>query len=221
MKKIVFSLLLVSSLSFSQIQKQLGEFNKITSFDRIDVLLIPSDENKIILDGKNAEEVELVNKNGELKVRMPITKLLKGDDISATIYFKELDAIEANEGSRIACESTIESNTFDIIAKEASEIKVKVNVEKLTARITNGSTLTIAGNADNQDLIVNSGANFEGENLKTLQTTITVNAGGEANINASRLVDAKVRAGGNITIYGKPKQINQKTIAGGTIKEAN
>lgn len=221
MKKIVFSLLLVSSLSFSQIQKQLGEFNKITSFDRIDVLLIPSDENKIILDGKNAEEVELVNKNGELKVRMPITKLLKGDDISATIYFKELDAIEANEGSRIACESTIESNTFDIIAKEGSEIKVKVNVEKLTARITNGSTLTIAGNADNQDLIVNSGANFEGENLKTLQTTITVNAGGEANINASRLVDAKVRAGGNITIYGKPKQINQKTIAGGTIKEAN
>jgi hypothetical protein len=221
MKRVFYFLLVVSSVGFSQVQKQLGEFNKITSFDRIDVLLIPSDENKIILDGENAEEVELVNKNGELKVRLPITKLLKGDDISATIYFKELDAIEANEGSRIACESTIESNTFDIIAKEGSEIKVKVNVEKLTARIANGSTLTIAGNADNQELVINSGANFEGENLKTLQTTITVNAGGEANINASRLVDAKVRAGGNITIYGKPKQINQKTIAGGTIKEAN
>jgi hypothetical protein len=221
MKRVFYFLLVVSSVGFSQVQKQLGEFNKITSFDRIDVLLIPSDENKIILDGENAEEVELVNKNGELKVRLPITKLLKGDDISATIYFKELDAIEANEGSRIACESTIESNTFYIIAKEGSEIKVKVNVEKLTARIANGSTLTIAGNADNQELVINSGANFEGENLKTLQTTITVNAGGEANINASRLVDAKVRAGGNITIYGKPKQINQKTIAGGTIKEAN
>ena len=34
------------------------------------------------------------------------------------------------------------------------------------------------------------------------------------------LVDAKVRAGGNIMIFGKPKKINQKTVAGGNIKEA-
>jgi len=33
-------------------------------------------------------------------------------------------------------------------------------------------------------------------------------------------VEAKVRAGGDITIYGKPKQINQKVIAGGSIEEA-
>ena len=33
-------------------------------------------------------------------------------------------------------------------------------------------------------------------------------------------VDAKVRAGGDIVIFGKPKQINQKVIAGGTITES-
>jgi hypothetical protein len=32
-------------------------------------------------------------------------------------------------------------------------------------------------------------------------------------------VDAKVKAGGSIYIYGKPKQINQQTILGGTIIE--
>jgi hypothetical protein len=37
----------------------------------------------------------------------------------------------------------------------------------------------------------------------------------------TELVDAKVRAGGDILIYGKPSNINQKTIAGGSIKEAN
>ena len=36
---------------------------------------------------------------------------------------------------------------------------------------------------------------------------------------ASDLVDAKVRAGGTILIHGKPKQINQKTIAGGSIEQ--
>jgi len=50
---------------------------------------------------------------------------------------------------------------------------------------------------------------------------ITVNAGGDSDVYATDLVEAKVRAGGDIIIYGKPKQINQKIVAGGTIKEAN
>ena len=37
---------------------------------------------------------------------------------------------------------------------------------------------------------------------------------------ATDLVDAKTRAGGEIIIYGKPKQINEKKIAGGTIEQA-
>ena len=54
----------------------------------------------------------------------------------------------------------------------------------------------------------------------TQQTTVTVNAGGLANVYATDLVDAKTRAGGTITIFGKPKQINEKTVAGGNIVQA-
>ena len=109
MKKIIYSLLIVSSFAFAQETKNIGDFNKVTSFDRIDVFLIPSDENKVQLDGKDKEEVELVNKNGELKIRMPLTKLLDGDNISVTVYYKNLTAVEANEGSRIACGDKISS----------------------------------------------------------------------------------------------------------------
>ena len=69
-------------------------------------------------------------------------------------------------------------------------------------------------------MFANSGGIYEGKDLKTNQTTITANAGGEADIFATDFVDAKVRAGGDITIYGKPKQINQKVVAGGNITEA-
>ena len=68
--------------------------------------------------------------------------------------------------------------------------------------------------------LVNSGGVYEAEKLTTNQTVITSNAGGEADVYATDLVDAKVRAGGDITIYGKPKQINQKIVAGGSIEEA-
>lgn len=219
MKKLIFSLLVVSQIAYSQTEKAVGDFNKVTSFDKIDVILIPSDENKVILNGSGSDEVEVVNKNGELKIRMPLTKLLSGDNVSATVYFKEIDAVEANEGSRISCETIFDTTIFNVIAKEGSEVTIKINVEKLNLRVANGSTVSISGKATNQDIIVNSGGNYNAEKLTTKQTTITSNAGGNATIFATNLVDAKVRAGGKIFIYGNPKQITQKIIAGGKIEE--
>jgi hypothetical protein len=220
MKKIVFSLLLISTVAFAQETKNVGDFNKVTSFDRIDVFLVQSDENKVQLDGKEADEVELVNKNAELKIRMPLTKLLDGDNISVTVYYKKITAVEANEGSRIACGDKINSVVFDVIAKEGSEVKLILDVEKLSVRTANGSKVSLEGNADIQDVLVNSGGIYEAEKLTSQITTVACNAGGEAAVFATNIVDAKVRAGGEITIFGKPKQITKKIVAGGTIEQA-
>ncbi|PWA06942.1 head GIN domain-containing protein [Flavobacterium psychrotolerans] len=219
MKKLFLSLFFISSIAFAQVEKDLGDFNKVTSFDQIDVSLIPSDENKIILDGEGADLVELVNKNGELKIRMPLTKLLKGDAISATVYYKDIDAVEANEGSRIYSEATFKVINFDIIAKEGSEIKLKLDTDRVSVKATSGSKVYLEGKVKNQDLTINSGAILDAKKLITTQTIITANAGGEAEIFATDFVDAKVRAGGTISIFGKPKQINKKVVAGGTITE--
>ena len=220
MKKIVYSILFISSIAFSQTEKEVGDFNKVTSFDQIDVILIPSSENKVLLNGSGSNEVELVNKNGELKIRMPLTKIMSGDNISATVYYKSIEAVEANEGSRISSEATFKATSFDIIAKEGSEIRIKLSVDRLTVKVANGSKVRVEGNTSNQDVLINSGGIYEAEKLRSNQVSITVNAGGEAAIFATDFVDAKVRAGGDIVIFGKPKQINQKVIAGGTITES-
>ena len=219
MKKIIYSLLLVSTIVFSQTEKQVGTFSKVTAFDKIEVFLVKSSENKVVLKGAKSSEVELVNKSGELKIRMSLGNLLQGDDVSATVYYTSIDAIEANEGSRISSNDTFDGLLFDIIAKEGSEIKIKLEVDKLKAKTSQGSILILDGNAAYADILVNSGGKYEAKNLITKQTTITGNAGGEADVYATDLVDAKVRAGGTILIYGKPKQINQKVVAGGSIEQ--
>lgn len=221
MNKIALVIILsITQFGFSQVEKKVGDFNKVTTFDKIDVLLIPSKENKVILNGIDSKEVELVNKDGELKIRMPLTKLLKGDAISATVYYVKIDAVEANEGSRIASDAVLESLSFDIIAKEGSEIKLKLETQRLKIKVTNGSKIHLEGKAQNQDVLINSGGIYKAENLISSQIIITANAGGEATIYATDFVDAKVRAGGNIIIFGKPKQIDQKVIAGGSIQES-
>jgi hypothetical protein len=211
----------IFSFGIAQTEKSVGDFTKVTAFDKIDVNLVASTENKVVLTGANSQEVELVNKNGELKIRMPLTKMLSGDDVSATVYYKKLDAVEANEGSRIASKDEISAINFDIICKEGSEIKLtNLQADRLQVRASAGSIVTIKGTIKNQDVLASSGAKYDGQDCITQQTVVTVNAGGIADVYATDIVDAKTRAGGDITIYGKPKQINQKTVAGGTIEQA-
>jgi hypothetical protein len=221
MKKLVYSILFISSIAFSQTEKEVGDFSKVTSFDKIDVTLISSDENKVVLTGDNSEKVELVNKNGELKIRMPLNRLMDGDNISATVYYKKIDAVEANEGSRISSNDVFKTTSFDIIAKEGAEVKVAVEVSSITVKTSSGANVTISGKANSQTAISNTGGNLDASTLKTTTTNVTVNAGGNAEVNASDVVDAKVRAGGKIIVFGKPKQINEKTFAGGKIEQAN
>ena len=218
MKKIVFSLLLISSLTYSQTEKKVGDFHKVTAFDQIEVQLIPSEENKVILSGTNADQAEVVNRNGELKLRMPLTKLLKGNTIHAKVYYTDLDAVEANEGSQISSEAVFKGMDFNIIAKEGAKIDIHLEVSKLNTKILSGGIVVIEGTAKNQEIIISTGGMYEGKELTTEQTVISINAGGEATVFATELVDAKVRVGGDILIYGKPKQVNQKTVAGGHIE---
>ena len=211
----------IFSFGIAQTEKNVGDFTKVTAFDKIDVNLVASSENKIVLTGANSQEVELVNKNGELKIKMPFGKLLKGDDVSATVYYKKIDAIEANEGSRVSSKDAITAINFHIICKEASEIKLtNLQADRMQVRTSAGSIVTVKGTVKNQDILSNSGGKYDGQDCKTQQTVVTVNAGGIAHVYATDLVDAKTRAGGEIKIYGKPKQINEKKIAGGTIEQA-
>jgi len=131
---------------------------------------------KIVLTGANSQEVELVNKNGELKIRMPLTKMLSGDNVSATVYYKKLEGVEANEGSRVSSKDEISAINFDIICKEGSEIKLThLQADRLQVRVSQGSIVTIKGNVKNQDILSNSGGKYDGQDCILPAEVLTCN----------------------------------------------
>ena len=220
MKKIVsITFILLAQIAFSQVTRDLGDFDSVKVFDKLSVKLIPSTENKIIITGARENEVEVLNKNGELKLRMPFPKLLSGDAIKIQLFFKKIETIDANEGSFVSSETPFKQTFIELDSSEGSQIKVELDVDKVDVRAVTGGIIDVSGNSTNQNITITSGGIFNGKELHTSQTSITVSAGGQAEVNATLLVDAKVKAGGSIDIYGKPKQINQKTILGGTITE--
>src|SRR6478672_1194598 len=185
MKSIVYSLLFFSSLGFSQIQIPVSNFTKITTFDQIDVMLIrTTGESKVVLNGTGSDVAEVVVKNLELKIRMPLLKLLKGDTISATVYYTtDLIQFEANEGSRIASNDYFHGTSLRFITKEAGQIQLKVEAGKINVRAGSGSKVSLSGTAKSQEVVTNTGAVYDGRNLVTSDTSINSNAGGDASVN--------------------------------------
>jgi hypothetical protein len=221
MKKIVIVLcLMIPFLGTSQVTKDLGEFENISVFDRISVQLIPSSENRIEITGSRSGDVEIINKNGSLKIRMALRKLLEGENVSAKLYFKQIDEINASEGSYVICDTPIKQTTLKVDAKEGAEVRLVLDVKKANLRAVTGGILKIKGNATNSDVSLGTGGILQGMDLETVQTTIKITTGGEADVRASELVDAKVRAGGNIMVFGSPQQINKSITLGGTINES-
>jgi hypothetical protein len=218
-KLIIAAAILVAQLSFGQVTKELGDFDAVKVFDKLSVKLVASSENKIVIKGAREAELEAVNKNGILKLRMPFPKLLSGDDLDITLYYKHIELIDVNEGATVTSSETIKVTSFKVSAQEGGKINADLDVDKLKVSSVSGGEITLTGKAENQVASLGAGGYLLASKLITSQTTVSVSAGGKADVNASTLVDAKVSAGGSIYIYGKPKQINQKTVFGGKIEE--
>ncbi|RZJ71947.1 head GIN domain-containing protein [Flavobacterium sp.] len=220
MRKLFFTIaVLGSSFGFSQVTKDPGDFTKVKVYDRISAELIPSDANKVEITGNRSKEVIIVNKNGELKLGMPATKLLQGEEIEAKIYYKEIKSVDASEGAFISSGKPLSAARLEVTAKEGAEIKLELDSEILKVKSVTGATVRLEGKASDSEISIGTGGIVEAKNLITERTDVSINAGGEADVNATKYVKARTKAGGEITIFGKPQTTDKKSILGGTITE--
>lgn len=224
MKNIIVTMcfILLSAIGFSQdnITKELGTFNEVKAYDGISVKLIKSDANKAVIKGKNKKDVEIVNKDGKLKIRMTVSEAFDGYNTFVELYHKEnIYIIDANEQAFIENSEPYKQTEIELKAQEGGEISVYLDVERLEVKAVTGGKIETFGKANLQEISINTGGEYMGQKLETRQAYVEVNAGGNAEINASEYAEAEVRAGGSIDVYGKPKVLDKKTFLGGKIKE--
>lgn len=224
MKKILITLsILVSTLGFAQreISKDIGEFSMIKVFDLIEVNMIPSTENRVVIKGLDTELVKVINDNGKLKIRMELEQRFNGDATFVEVYYTSVEVIDANEGAFITVNETLNQDQIELRSQEGGHIKVGLEVNSLEVRAVTGGIVETSGTAQNQDVTINTGGIYEARELVTKSTKVTIAAGGEAEVNAQEKAELKVTAGGDIYVYGDPIEFKKKTFAGGRIKRMN
>lgn len=217
--KVVVLFITTICLAQNPIEKTVGEFSELKVYDLIEVELVKSDKDKIVITGKNAEDVLVNNKNGTLKIKMKLEEAFDGNKTKVKLYYTNIDVIDANEGAYIHSEEVIKQFEVDLNAQEGAKINAILDVKYVNVRAVTGADIIASGTAKNQDVSIYTGGDYDGKELKTEYTEVSIRAAGEAYINASIKVTAKVRAGGDIYIYGNPDRVDESRVLGGRIKK--
>jgi len=218
MKKLIIALLLVvSGATYAQETKDVGDFTEVKVFDRMRVNLIKSSANKVILKGKDTDYIELVNKDGVLKIRMDLDKIFDGNETFVEVYYNDLKVIDGNEGAEIVVNELIEQPKIEIRVQEGAHVKAGLEVENAEMRAVTGGIINASGTAKIQNVEVNTGGIYEGKSLETTDTNLRIQAGGEADIFARRTAEVKIRAGGDVHVYGNPTELIKDKFIGGRV----
>ncbi|MEK9603723.1 MAG: head GIN domain-containing protein [Flavobacteriaceae bacterium] len=194
----------------------LREFINLKVYSGIEVKLIPSQENKVIVSGADRMDVVAKIKGHTLKIRHSLEHLLNPTFTYVELYHSEdLDEISLYQGTHLKADSTYRQTSISLKVQEGSSMTFKFDGEKLSSVVNTGGKLFLSGKVTNHQSVVSSGGSCEAETFETEQTKVSVTAGGLAYVNATQLLEAKVTAGGIIRIYGNPrKMITKKTIGG-------
>ncbi|MFD1094522.1 head GIN domain-containing protein [Salegentibacter chungangensis] len=205
-----------------KITHDLGNFTGIKVYDGVEVTLIKGDQNRAVITGSNRDEVEFKLDDGTLKIKMSIDNIWDDDDNTVVnLYYKKVDRIEAIQGTSVKVKDKMKQDRLHLETQEGADIFAEINVETLTSKCLTGGEIEVSGKADLQEVTIRAGGKYYAKNLNSNQVDISISAGGVADITAKKAVNAKVRAGGTVNVYGNPEVIDKNTLFGGNINRKN
>lgn len=216
---IIFAFFVLCGLEVlgQNVESDLGNFREVKTFNAVEVILVPSKENKIEITGHSRDKVKFQVVQDRLEIRLSLDNIWSDDNTVITVYGNSIGTVDANEASIVKTKGALEGDLIVLRSQEGASIFAEVNAECVRSKSVTGGNIRIIGKADNQKIEINTGGKYLGKDFRTKETEISVSSAGRGEIYATRYCKATAKLGGVVEIYGKPDEVDQKTSLGGKI----
>lgn len=217
MKKIISSLLALTLLfslvlgqeivSGENVQKRtIGSFHAVKTAAGIQVILTKGNKEELAVTASDADlvdKVKTVVTNGVLKISR------ENDDwkfwerrrnwrVVVYVSYTKLDGLEASSGGSIQAKS--------------------VDLDKLSADVSSGGSITVTGKAAALNVDGSSGGIFRGYDLSVTYCKADVSSGGGVQVTVEKEISAEASSGGYVRFKGDGLIRNINVSSGGTVR---
>ena len=219
-QKLILLLFVASAtqVGAQDLKENLNSFRELKTFNGVEVLVMPSSENRIEISGHSKDKVKFKVVEDRLEIRLSLDNLWSKDNTIIRVFGKNIETIDANEGSQIEVQGKIRTSNAVFKAQEGASIVSDVEAEEVYLKAISGGRLEIGGKAERSEMEANTGGQCYGRDLRTKETIASVGTAGRAEVYATSYVKATAKLGGVIEIYGNPKEVDTKTSLGGKIQ---
>ena len=219
MKKIIYlvALVVLPNLLSAQTERKIGDFQKLSVYDGINVELIKSDTNRVEINGKNTAYIVVKNKNGDLKIRLSVERRFSGNRTKVSVFYKSLYSIISHEGANVFSKDTINQADLNLKANSGSRQNMIVKLNTLQATATAGAKINIKGLAKYQELSATTGAEIMVSKVENEEANVVSTTGALIDVSTTKDLKVNSKIGGIINVHTKTDKITEKISVGGAV----
>ena len=211
------ALVVLPNLLSAQTERKIGDFQKLSVYDGINVELIKSDTNRVEITGKNTAYIVVKNKNGDLKIRLSVERRFSGNRTKVSVFYKTLYSIISHEGANIFSKDTINQADLNLKANSGSRQNMIVKLNTLQATATAGAKINIKGIAKYQELSATTGAEIMASKMENDEANAVSTTGALIDVATTKDLKVNGKIGGIINVHTKTDKITEKISVGGAV----
>ena len=201
--------------------RQLGEFTKIDMDGGAKVNLVQGSEHSITVEGSRrvVDQVLTQVNDGVLVINYRDRKLFEfwAESLTLTITFKDLSDFRLDGGVELMADDlTLED--FNLAINGGASVRMNnLLVNTLSMTLTGGGNIEVSGIAENHNVKVSGGTNYQAEDLKSANVSVEVIGAANVVVWATEKLNLNLAGAYSVSYWGSP-QITQSVTGLGEIK---
>ena len=234
---LIITFISATSLSFAQwggkkvngngdvttVNRSTGDYDGIKCAGFMDFKLVPGTEGKITIEAESnlIDYIITEVKNGDLIVKVKNNTNLKpsrNKPILITIPFESVNSVSLSGSGDVWNEGTLVSSNFDSSISGSGDVVLKISSSKAKASVSGSGDLTLKGSATDLVASVTGSGDFHGFDLDSTNVDVSVTGSGDAGVNCSGTLKARVTGSGDIEYRGNPTREDSKVTGSGSIQ---
>lgn len=232
MKKLAFTAILLSTVSFCLAQKTVYDpnailrevkgFHAIKVSDGIDLIISQGEEAVAVSasEEKLVERIKTVVNNGVLHISFDEPGRLSWNTnrkLKAYISYKTLNALSASGGCDVTIEGSLKTNELNLGISGGSDFRGKIEVDHFNIDQSGGSDVDVSGTAKEVSINASGGSDFNGYHLVTDICSIEASGGSDVEITVNKELTARASGASDISYRGSASIKESKTSGASSV----
>lgn len=228
--KHLFSLALLFSFSTliafadSQEKRDLPTFTSISLGVSATVHLKQGSPQSVELKGDrdDIEEIETEVSSGRLRIRREGNGWFdwsSSRSVHIYITMKDIDGLSVSGSGKMISETVIKSDELGLSVSGSGDLVLDIDVAEVKSSVSGSGDVELRGKCRYNKLTISGSGEIDALDLLAEIAEIRISGSGDAEVHASKEIEARVSGSGSIRYKGNPDKVNQHSSGSGRIRK--